>query len=122
MPRQHTPIFTLNKTNQNIKYMKKIYLLLTTILLAASAAAKDINITNMTTSDYRGFMGVFGFSGDDGQYSLSLGLYAGEQVTGHYEYDQMAYCTLVLTGTDTYETIPITAAQADVAEAETDTG
>lgn len=98
--------------------MKKIYLFLTTILLAASAAAKDINITNMTTSDYRGFMGVFGFSGDDGQYSLSLGLYAGEQVTGHYEYDQMAYCTLVLTGTDTYETIPITTAQADVAEAE----
>lgn len=96
--------------------MKRLTLILATFIIALASMAKDITITNMTTSDYRGFMGVFGFSGNNDEYNVSLGVYTSDEITGHYEGAQIAYCTLSLV--TTYENITLTAAEADVTKGE----
>lgn len=106
--------FVVDKNKYAI--MKRTLLILTTFFIALSSMAKDVTITNMSTSDYRGFMGVFGFSGSNDEYSLSLGVYTADEIVGHYEGTQIAYCTLSLL--PAYEGISLTAAEADVTKGE----
>lgn len=59
------------------------------------ADTEDIVVTNLTTSDYRGFMGIYVFNGSNDDWSLSIGVYTSDVVEGHYEDSQVAMCDII---------------------------
>ncbi len=67
----------------------------TTNVVQQTAETVDIVATNLTTSDYRGFMGVYVFNGSTDEWTLSIGVYTTDVIEGHYDDSQVAMCDVI---------------------------